>query len=478
MTQHNAGPGAGLTSKTLVQDVMEERLAFNAFKLKIYTIGDLVVALNRTPCPLSPEDAGLAVARLAELGFDPELEKERDPRIVPLERVELDSPLDGRTGDNRDVAHQSLEAYDDVSAIRHWLEARARNANTRQVYRKEAERFLLWCTAEKAIAMSAIGISEAKDYLSWLEALGRASAKSWCWNIPQAAWIGPKNVARSDASWKPFNGPLSHTSRKMALTVVRQLFGFLAKTGYIVHNPFDQISPKVPYLAGEGAAKRFADRSFSEAQWDEVHAQFEAMPDGPEKARMAVILAFGKGLGMRASEMLAARASWVVRARLDGAEQTAIEIIGKGDKARRLPLSDEQVAILNAYLASRGIPPLGVAPGRTPLLASLGKGRETAIKAGQASRSGLSRSGLYRVLKVFLEGCALRLEVDSPMDAARFRAASTHWLRHTFATSALKEMPVNIVQTALGHASVATTSRYLTPEESELARAMRKMRAF
>ena len=39
-------------------------------------------------------------------------------------------------------------------------------------------------------------------------------------------------------------------------------------------------------------------------------------------------------------------------------------------------------------------------------------------------------------------------------------------------------MPVNVVQNAMGHASVGTTSRYLTPEESEVARAMRKLKAF
>ena len=64
------------------------------------------------------------------------------------------------------------------------------------------------------------------------------------------------------------------------------------------------------------------------------------------------------------------------------------------------------------------------------------------------------------------------------MDAAKFRASSTHWLRHTFATSALKIMPVNVVQNAMGHASVGTTSRYLTPEESEVAKAMKKMQPY
>lgn len=32
-------------------------------------------------------------------------------------------------------------------------------------------------------------------------------------------------------------------------------------------------------------------------------------------------------------------------------------------------------------------------------------------------------------------------------------------------------MDINIVQNAMGHASIGTTSRYLTPEESQIAQA-------
>ena len=155
-----------------------------------------------------------------------------------------------------------------------------------------------------------------------------------------------------------------------------------------------------------------------------------------------------------------------------------IEVVGKGDKIRRLPLQPEQLAIINHYLSLRGLSHIGLADPDTPLLSSLGRGRKTELKQGQAKRTALSRSGLYRTLDEFLEEVALHVEAERPLDAAKFRASSTHWLRHTFATTALKEMPVNVVQNAMGHASVGTTSRYLTPEESEVARAMRKLKAF
>ena len=75
----------------------------------------------------------------------------------------------------------------------------------------------------------------------------------------------------------------------------------------------------------------------------------------------------------------------------------------------------------------------------------------------------------------FFERAALEVEEISASDAAKLRAGSTHWLRHTFATTALKAMDINLVQNAMGHASIGTTSRYLTPEESQIAQAMKKI---
>ena len=89
----------------------------------------------------------------------------------------------------------------------------------------------------------------------------------------------------------------------------------------------------------------------------------------------------------------------------------------------------------------------------------------------------MSRSGLYRVLGGFFERVANEVASTRPSDAAKLRASSTHWLRHTFAVTALSNMSVNVVQAAMGHASVATTGRYLSPEEAEMSEAMKKMKA-
>ncbi len=59
--------------------------------------------------------------------------------------------------------------------------------------------------------------------------------------------------------------------------------------------------------------------------------------------------------------------------------------------------------------------------------------------------------------------------------AERIRRASTHWLRHTFATHALHSgVALEVVRDLLGHKSLATTSVYVTTERDNRSREMEK----
>ncbi len=404
------------------------------------------------------------------------LREEAEPAaaISPLETLSVPGLLDGSGGSNRaDPVRSSLRASNDLEAVRAWLSARASNPNTRSAYRKEAERFLLWCIAEEGTALSSITVEEASLYPRFLEDLGRLADAAWAerWRLPEDSWIGPKQAERGTPSWRPFSGPLSHTSRRQALVVVRMLFSFLVKTGYLRTNPFEQVPPKVPYLPGESAPKEFADRSLSEEEWGAVLRHLGSLPESEEKARLEVVLMMGKGLGMRASEMLAARTGWFGTRRIGRTPVAVVNVIGKGDKVRSLPVQKAHLDAVDAYLAARGLPPAAKCPPDTPVLASLGRGKQPKARA-----QALSRSGLHRALKKFLDGAAAEVESMNPFEGEKLRAASTHWLRHTFAETALEAMPVNVVQTALGHRSLATTSLYLVPTAAKLAEGMKGMK--
>lgn len=398
-----------------------------------------------------------------------------DSEIKPLEFLTLDSGIDGSSGSNRaDRQNCALNANNDIEAIRLWLKAKGTNANTQNAYRREAERFLLWCVLEKRMALSSVSLEQCSDYMTWLEELGRAKEEDWNkkWIQPQSRWLGPKNTLRTDPAWCPFNSSLAYTSRKAAATIIRQLFSFLQKTGYLKFNPFDQIPAKIRFLPGEGKPKEFADRSLSAAQWDEIAAYLEKQPDGLMKRRMRVLLMLGKELGMRATEMVNARCGWVELAHFGEEEMIVIDIVGKGDKQRRLPLSNHQVQVISDYLAIRRRPMLFESAAKdVPIIATIRCGNKSADKEG------LTRSGLYLILKSFLEEVAESIRKERPRDAAKLRGSSLHWLRHTFAVASLEVMPVNVVQTAMGHASVNTTSKYIAPDQTEIFEGFKKLQS-
>jgi site-specific recombinase XerD len=69
-------------------------------------------------------------------------------------------------------------------------------------------------------------------------------------------------------------------------------------------------------------------------------------------------------------------------------------------------------------------------------------------------------------LKRFFVRCAEAMAASGDeRGAERLRSASTHWLRHTHATHALAAgVPIDVAQQNLGHASLATTTVYVTSE--------------
>ena len=399
----------------------------------------------------------------------------KNSEIRPLEFLTPPKALDGSSGTNRgDRQDCALNVNTDIEAIRLWLKAKGTNANTQAAYRREAERFLLWCLLEKRVALSSARLEECSEYLKWLEMIGRETPENWqkSWIYPQETWIGPKNTPRESPDWKPFNSSLAYTSRKAASTIVRQLFSFLHKTGYLKFNPFDQIPAKVRFLPGEGKPKEFADRSLSPVQWEEIETHLAQLPLDLVRMRLEVLFVLGKELGMRASEMINARCGWIEYSRFGDEETVVIDIVGKGDKQRRLPLSSEQVDKISRYLAARKRPPLFEPAGKdVPLIASFRIGNKGADKEG------LSRSGLYIVLHTFLEEVANDVRKKNPRDAAKLLGSSLHWLRHTFAVASLEVMPVNVVQTAMGHASVNTTTRYISPDQTEDLEGFKKLKS-
>lgn len=199
-----------------------------------------------------------------------------------------------------------------------------------------------------------------------------------------------------------------------------------------------------PLAYTPGAARRHlksprahVERPYQVATDREVSAMFGATDNARDRALLAVML----GAGLRRSEVVALDVG-DLRESDDGAGGVLHVRCGKGRKDRLVPVWAEVVEAVRAYLAETGRTLADVGP----LFRAHDRG------AAKRARRRLSPQGVRDVVA--------KLATAAGVDAAK--VLTCHGLRHSYAVAALRA-GANIVAVSknLGHASIATTQRYL-----------------
>lgn len=211
---------------------------------------------------------------------------------------------------------------------------------------------------------------------------------------------------------------LAPASQALYLSAVRSLLSFGCALGYLPRDLGKLLeSPKVANMRPERILSQ-------ETVYKVVF--------GEKDPRNQLILRLLYAAGVRVSELCGLKVG-DLQERTDGGQ---IIVRGKGSKTRVIPLSqatwDE--------------------------LAVLARDREMAEALFRSQKGGhLTRQHIFRIVK---RACA---RVGAP------EAASPHWMRHAHATHALERgCEQKTLQETLGHASLATTGKYLhvRPEDS------------
>ena len=368
-----------------------------------------------------------------------------------------------------------------------WLQALS---HTQRAYRKEAERFLLWAILHQGRALSSMSNEDCTAYRDFL-----ADPQ------PRSHWCGERARERWSPLWRPFEGPLSASAQRHAVTILKNLYGFLVDQNYLMGNPWSAV-----VVPRNSDPRVNAGRSFTLAQWGFIEGQLQQLQQTqPTSANTR--LAFGLQLlyatGLRLSEVVAAKVDdlrWVEYPAEAQDEQPLegwmLRVIGKGQKEREVPVPLDVIGQLSPYLASRGLDPDPEDIGNQGAHL-LGKASDAAERApglnGKSAKSGLNRlngrlptstppdpregiaaTTFYEQTKAFFTQCAdvLRGQGDAK-GAERLAKASTHWMRHSHASHAIASgMPIEIAQQNLGHASLATTTVYVTTEQKRRLRAV------
>ena len=302
---------------------------------------------------------------------------------------------------------------------------------------------------------------------------------------PRSRWCGDRGRERWSPLWRPFEGPLSASAQRHAVTILKNLYGFLVDQNYLMGNPWSAVG--VPRTVGP---KVNAGRSFSLAQWGFIEAQLKMLPATSANQRLTFGLHLLYATGLRLSEVVAATVDdlqWVEYP-ADASDDQPMEgwllrVIGKGQKEREVPVPIDVVGELSRYLVSRGLAedPEDIGNQGAHLLGKASDAAELApgLSTGQSidPRQGIAATTFYDQIKAFFTDCAdvLRGQGDAK-GAERFAKASTHWMRHSHASHAIAGgMPIEIAQQNLGHASLATTTVYVTTEKR---RRMKAVEAF
>jgi site-specific recombinase XerD len=381
--------------------------------------------------------------------------------IVPLERLQLPPGLDGRAGRFRAPAELcTLQASNDLMAVREWLNAHA-SPHTRRAYQREAERLLLWCVLELGRPMSSLTVADCQRYREFLK-------------DPQPAqrWCGRRGTPRWSHAWRPFEGPLKPAAERHALVVLKACGAWLVQQHYLVANPWAALP-----LGRDARGVLDTRRSFTPAQWQRLVGALDAVGDAGARPRLRCALLLLGGTGLRLSEVVAARVEDLQPQVLsDGSTSVRLRVLGKGGRERWVPVARALLDELQRYFMTRGWPTLADAPARAFVLARSADAARLPRGLAYDPYGPISAGVLYRQLKAFFRWVAKRSAAADPAGAERLRQASTHWLRHTFGTR-LVTMTKDVVlgRDLLGHASVGTTSIYLDSDDIEQRDAVERL---
>ena len=307
---------------------------------------------------------------------------------------------------------------------------------------KELFRFLTWCREEAKKTLTQLNVADLNAYKEFLR-------------NPPPDWVSTTKWPRSDPRYRPFTGPLSDPSRRQAMIAVKGLLAFAEQTGYLRRNPAALVrNVRTP------VASRITRYLTPEAIALAVDTVSRRVPDSPAALRRRerdrfLLIAFSH-TGARLNELVSANMGSIYS---EGSERWWLDVTGKGNKPRRLPVPNDMLEALRRYREAFGLSPLAGRADRTPLVLSSRSRAVTRLTDEAAAEA---------VKRVFLESAQEAARAGQDDIAASLRHASAHWLRHSMLTNLANDgVQLKTLQDTAGHANIATTAGYLHKTDNE-----------
>lgn len=358
----------------------------------------------------------------------------------------------------------------DVRHAHNFLSAYTGSQGTFNAYRREVERLLHWSALVNHTELSQLTRNDIEQYIQFCQ----QPPRSWIGTHKPARFITKLGQRIANPAWRPFTATVTKAQHRQGITPsakdyqfnqasIRELFAilssffqFLIQEEYLSHNPVALIRQKSKYLRGrQGPAKI---RRLSEPQWRAVidTATRLANQDPEQHERTLFIMSALYSLYLRISE-LAASDRWTPSMNdfaSDAENRWWFTTVGKGNKERRIAVSDDMLNALKRWRHYLGFSAVPSPADHTPLL---------------PKQRGQGPIGSTNSIRLIVQHCfdctidslrdqGLREESETLVDA------TVHWLRHTGISDDVKIRPREHVRDDAGHSSGAITDRYIDVE--------------
>jgi integrase/recombinase XerD len=284
--------------------------------------------------------------------------------------------------------------------------------------------FTHYLAVERRVSLHTQRVYE-RDVRAWLQTLPQRSG------VEVTALLTRDNVVKFLAQ--------SRASGLSPRSVARRMAGLRAFCRYLKQ---EEVLPVDPLL--DLQTPRLPQRLPHFLSLDEVDSLLrQPCLETPRGRRDAALLEVLYATGLRVSELVSLPLSALHLA------EGWIKVRGKGGKERLIPLGEQAVACIRAYL--EGAREELMRGGRSPQVFVNGRGE------------GLTRQACWKLLRRY----ARQAGIGKPM--------SPHTLRHSFATHLLEQgADLRSVQQMLGHSDISTTQIYTHVLEARLRSAYQR----
>ncbi|HXW52737.1 MAG TPA: site-specific integrase [Myxococcota bacterium] len=337
-----------------------------------------------------------------------------------------------------------IRAKNDVEAIERWLDEYFEKPATYRTYKKEAERFLVWCVNAQKTNFSSLDREHVEAYIEFLKNPS-----------PKEVWCGPRRKKKgvaSETTWYPFAGPLGESAIKLALASLNSLMSYLVDARYVDANPFALIRRKSRFKkSAEEQSIRIQERIVEDHEWSAIIDVIESSPESDDiarfkKERLRFLFSALFFLGLRIDEL--ARALWAHLKKINGRYWFFVR--GKGDSWGKVPVNSGLLQAIMRYRHQMGMAPLPESEEHMPLIFSLRK-KDRALTVRQMSN----------LVKEVATLAAKKFDPAS-ISHKKLLRFSPHWLRHLSASRQdLAGISFTNIKSNLRHQNEQTTRLYV-----------------